>query len=58
MVAGTYFRARLEGSTLQAAYVSWMSLAFMGSNLGFLYLANKTQHGVRCGLREMLRGGC
>ncbi|KAL8290263.1 hypothetical protein RQP46_003202 [Phenoliferia psychrophenolica] len=51
MVAGVYFRARLEGSSLQAAYVSWMSLAFMGSNLFFLYLANKTQHGANLGRR-------
>ncbi|KAK4702309.1 hypothetical protein P7C70_g3917, partial [Phenoliferia sp. Uapishka_3] len=51
IVAGTYFTARLDGSTMQASYVSWMSLAFMGSNLGFLYLANKTQQGANLAKR-------
>ncbi|KAM0745979.1 nucleoside transporter [Meredithblackwellia eburnea MCA 4105] len=43
IVAGNYFRARLDGSPLQASYTSWVSLGFMGSNLVFLYLANKSQ---------------
>lgn len=46
IVAGSYIRARLEGSKMEASFSSWVALTFTTGNLVFLWMANRTQQGV------------
>ncbi|KAM0754181.1 hypothetical protein T439DRAFT_378255 [Meredithblackwellia eburnea MCA 4105] len=46
IVAGRYFKARLVGTVYEASFAAFVGLTFTVSNLGFLYIANKTQKGA------------